>query len=241
MLIAVANPREGSGKSTCAVNLACALADFDNRLTDRWQGKHSVVLIDADVEGTATRCCSGGHLPVSSDHGPSVDPKDIERWIQRMRAVIAEVDYIVVDGPSQMGPVLKAIVGISDLVIVPCSASAADSATMMAMIKLTRKARSAGRDIGPSCLLVPTRVDAGIAEKEIEIALNRFEEPVGPIIHQSAEFAGAFNAGRWIGDFSPDSAAYRDIKALTASVKKILAQVVAGRGTVANSQFDVRR
>jgi|SRR5580704_10760639 chromosome partitioning protein len=237
MLIAVANPKEGSGKSTCAVNLACALAGFDNRLTDRWQGKHSVVLVDADVEGTATRCCSFGHLPVSGDHGPNGDPKDIERWIQRMRAVIAEVDYIVVDGPSQMGTVLKAIVGISDLVIVPWSVSAVDSVTRMAMIELVREARLARGDSGPRCLLVPTRVNAGAAEKEIEIALNGFDEPVGAVIHQSAEFADAFNAGRWIGDFSPGSAADRDIKALTAGVEKIITEVSVGRGTVANSQI----
>jgi chromosome partitioning protein len=238
MLISVANPKDGSGKSTCAVNLACALADFDNRLTDRWQGKHSVVLVDADVEGTVTRCCSGGHLPVSSDHGPTEDPEDIERWIRRMRTVKMEVDYIVVDGPSQTGLILTAIVDVSDLVIVPCSVSAADSVNMLPMIKLIREARSARSDGGPSCLLVPTRVDAGTAaEREIETALHRFEEPVGPVIHQSAEFEDAFNAGRWIGDFAPDSIACGDIKALTASVEKILAPASAGSRTAVNGQI----
>ena len=42
-LIAVGNLKGGTGKSTIAVNLACALAD----------GGGSVVLVDADAQGTA--------------------------------------------------------------------------------------------------------------------------------------------------------------------------------------------
>jgi chromosome partitioning protein len=238
MLIVVANLKDGSEKSICASNLACELADCKTHLTNRWQGKHSVVLVDADVEGIVTRCCSGGHLPVSSDHGPTEDPKGIDQWILRMQAVTREVDYVVVDAPSQIGLVLKAIVGISDLVIVLCSVSAVDSVTMPPLIELIRDARSSRWDGGPSCLLIPTGVEAGTAtERAIEPALSKFEEPVGPAIHQSAEFADALNAGRWIGDFAADSAAYRDIKELTASVQKISTQVSAGRGSVANSQI----
>jgi cellulose biosynthesis protein BcsQ len=66
MLILLAGSKSGSAKSICAVNLACQLANLDSLATDRWQGEYSVVLVDADAEATATRCCSGGNLPVSS-------------------------------------------------------------------------------------------------------------------------------------------------------------------------------
>jgi cellulose biosynthesis protein BcsQ len=221
MLIVVANPHDGSGKSTCAVNLACELADFNTHLTDRWRGKYSVVLADADVEGTATRCCSGGHLPVSGDQGPTEDPKDIGRWIQRMQLVREEADYVVVDGPSNFGPALTRIVRICDLVIVPCSV--ADSVKLLPMIDLIKEARSARSDGGPKSLFVPMYADVGIvAEKELATALLKFGEPVGPVIHESADFPNAFYKGQWIGKFAPDSAAYRDIKALTTSVQEIL-------------------
>jgi len=220
MLIVVVNPNDGSGIATCAINLACELADYDTHLTDRWQGKHSVVLVDADVEGTATRVCSGGNLPVSSDHGPTEGPNEIEQWIRRMRAVTTEVDYIVVDGPSHFRPALKAIIGICDLVIVPCSV--ADPVKLL--MDLIKEARSARSDGGPKCLFVPMSADVGIvAEKELATALLKSGESVGPVIHQSADFAEAFNTGRWIGSFAPDSLAYRDIEALTTSVKEILA------------------
>jgi len=221
MLIVVANPHDGRGLSTCAINLACELAEYNTHLTDRWRGKYSVILADADVEGTATRCCSGGHLPVSSDHGPTGDPKEIARWIQRMRLVREEVDYVVVDGPSHFGTALQGIVGICDLVIVPCSV--ADSVKLLPMIETIKEVRSSRSDSGPKCLFVPICGDGGlVAEKELSTALIRFGEPVGPVIHQSADFAKAFNTGQWIGTFAPDSAAYGDIKALAANAKEIL-------------------
>ena len=220
MLIVVVNPHDGSGISTCAVNLACELADFNIHLTDRWRGKYSVVLADANVEGTATRCCSGGQLPVSGDQGPTEDPKDIRRWIERMQLVREEVDYVVVDGPSHFGPALERIVRICDLVIVPCAV--ADPVNLLPMTDLIKEARSLRSAGGPKCLFVPMCANVGIvAENELATALLKFGESVGPVVHQSVDFVKALNAGKWIGTFAPDSPAYGDIKALTTSVREI--------------------
>lgn len=226
MLILVVTPKGGMGKSTCAVNIACELADLDSTSTDRWQGEHSVVLVDADAEGTASRCCSGGHLPVSGDRLRPEDLKDIERWRQRILDVAMEVDYVVVDGPSELDAVTKATVNISDLVVIPCSGDAADLMTIVPLVELIKSTRAARSDGGPKCLLVPTLVNAGTSSEEaIEIALRRVGEPVGPAIQQRAEFTNAFNAGRWIGDFAPKSAAHGDIKALAAAIDRLLTSV----------------
>ena len=220
MLITVANNREGSGKSTCAMNLACELAGVDIGCTDRWQGKNSVVLVDADVEGTVARFCSGGHLPVSYYHGPHEDPQGIERWVQRIRAITTEADYIVVDGLSNVELVAETIVSLSDLVIIPCLISSVDLvmgiAPVMDLIKASRSFRSDG---GPNCLLVPTRMQTGIAVGQaMETLRGLFRQPIGPAIHERAEFADAFNSGRWIGDVAPNSGAHGDIKKLAAAV-----------------------
>ena len=53
-LIAVGNLKGGTGKTTIAVNLACALRDADR----------TVALVDADPQGSATDWQAGGGLPV---------------------------------------------------------------------------------------------------------------------------------------------------------------------------------
>jgi chromosome partitioning protein len=237
MLITVANTRGGSGKSTCAMNLACELAGVDIGCTDRWQGKNRVVLVGADAQGTVARLCSGGHLPVSCDHGPLEDPQGIERWVQRIRAITMEADYIVVDGPSNVGLVAETIVSISDLVIVPCMISAVDLVTTIApVMDLIKASRSIRSDGGPNCLLVPTRMQTGIAvDQEMQTLRGLFGEPIGPAIHEWAEFADVFNSGRWIGDVAPNSDAHGDIKRLAAAVVLIAWRLAnTGAGTVAS-------
>jgi chromosome partitioning protein len=220
MLIALVNVKGGSGKSTVGVNLACQLAGLDHLSTDRWRGKHSVVLVDADAKGTAAKYCSGGHLPVSSERLPIEDGKDIERWIQRILAI--EVDFVVLDAPPHSDIITKAIVGISDLVVVPCSTDGANSVAAVPIVELIRAVRSARSDGGPKCLFVPTGVKVRTtAGKALETALGKFGETVGPAIHQRDAFVSACAAGRWIGDFAFNSAAHRDVEALASIVLRL--------------------
>jgi cellulose biosynthesis protein BcsQ len=219
MLIHVADLNDGHGLSTCALNLACALAGTDTLSADQWKGAHRVVLFDADPDrGTATHY--GGHLPVSREYLP-LGESTIELWLHRILAIAAEVDYLVVESSPHCSAISKALIGISNLVVVPSSDSAADltaTASIMEFIGTTRLARSDG---GPKCLLVPTRSTAGTRGDEIAQALRRFGEPIGPVVFPRAKFEDAF-AGRWIGDFAHYSPAHRAITELAARVESIL-------------------
>lgn len=222
MLILVASSKSGAGKSTCAVNLACELADLDSAATDRWKGEHSVVLVDADTGGTASRWCSGGHLPVSAERLSPDDFRHMDRWVQRMRSIVSEVDYVVVDGPSDDDSAMKAIVGASDLVVIVCSVVGAVLAATVPLVNLVRAARLSRSDGGPKCLLVPMQAEAETTVNGMGADLLTLGEPVGSLVHYWPEFTSAFNSGRWIGDFAPTSAAHTDVKTLAASVVRLL-------------------
>jgi chromosome partitioning protein len=207
-VIAVGNLKGGVGKSTIAVNLACELASK----------RVKVALVDADAQGTTAHYASFGFLPLTWEHYP-VDDSKVERWIQHVLAV--DSDFLVIDAPPHVGAVTQAIIGISDLAIVPCTPSSADLVATLPTIELVRKVRSARADKGPRCLLIPSRVDRRtIAGREIDQALASFGEPIGPAIHQRTGFIDAFSAGRWIGDYAPDSDAHSDIRALAKRVRQ---------------------
>ena len=221
MLINVANLEDG--QSTCALNLACALSRTDHLCADRWKGARRVVLFDAEPSrGTATGYDSGGQLPVSRDFLPLGD-STIAEWLLRILEIASEVDYLVLDNPPHFDSIARAILGVSDLVVIPCSASAADLTAAAAMIEVIGIVRLARSDGGPKCLMAPIRGASETARgDETGEALRKFGEPVGPAIYPRAAFEDAF-AGRWIGDFAHYSPAHEAAVALAVCVEAALA------------------
>jgi chromosome partitioning protein len=210
-LIAVANLKGGCGKSTIAINLACEMA----------RHRHTVVVVDADTQGTATYWLSHGSLPIRGEAMPLDDARDAQRWVTRVLGIAAE--YVLLDAPPHVGAATEAVVGVADLVLVPVTASAADLAATVSALALIAKARRVRSDGGPPCLMVPSKIDRRTAGgREIEAALKPFGEPIGPAIHQRVAFVDALSAGQWVGAYAPDSPAHADIAALATAVKRTL-------------------
>ena len=95
-VIAVGNLKGGTGKSTIAVNLACALAEDGD----------TVVLVDADAQGTATDWHAGRQLPVAVESLPLGAERDAQKWVARVLSLKAAADHVVVDLPPQAGLVI---------------------------------------------------------------------------------------------------------------------------------------
>jgi len=224
MLITVANPTAGQAQSGCAVNLACELSGIEYPSADRWQSRYSVVLFDADPgSGVVSHYSSGENLPVSCEHRRLAD-SNVELWIQRIQQITAQVDYVVMIAPPHSEATTKALIGVSDLIVIPCSAAAPDLAAIRAIVALILAAQSARPDAGPKCLVVPIRSGSGTANGYgLGDSLNGLGVPVAPAIDESAEFNKAYLERRWIGDLAWNSPAHEAIKSLALSVKRLLA------------------
>lgn len=181
MLIAVANLRDRYRESGWAVSLACELAGIDSLSTDRWQGRHSVILFTLMPAGEPHHCCETAQLPVSCEHVP-LDDSRMERRIHRISSIAKQVDYAVIDCPPYLHPATKTILGISELVVVPCSV--ADREAAAAMIELIRIARSSSSDGGPKYLLVPREVEETTSLKNLETVVGKFGQTIGPAHHE---------------------------------------------------------
>lgn len=210
-IIAVLNLKGGCGKSTIAVNLACELATTGDK----------VLLIDNDAQGTARHWWSGGRLPVQGEFMPLENEEDGERLV---RAASARRDrYIVLDAPAHVTAATQAAGKIADLVLIPVTASGIDLVATEAAVELVRQARATRRSGGPRCLIVPSKIDRRTdAGRQIDQKLRAFGETVGPAVHQKIAFVEAFGAGKWIGEYAPQSAAHYDIASLAIAVKRSL-------------------
>ena len=211
VIIAVLNLKGGCGKSTIAVNLACELACTGDK----------VLLIDNDAQGTARQWWSNGRLPIQGEFMPLENEQDGERLV---RAAAARRErYIVLDAPAHVAAATQTAGKIADLVLIPVTASGIDLAATEAAVQLVRQARVARRSSGPKCLIVPSKIDRRTdAGRQIDQKLHAFGELVGPTIHQKIAFVEAFGAGKWIGEYAPQSAAHYDIASLAIAVKRSL-------------------
>ena len=215
-VIAVGNLKGGTGKSTIAVNLACALA-ADGRDT---------VLIDADGQGTATDWHAGHRLPIPVKSWPLGGERDAQRWVAQVLALKAGLDEVVIDLPPQVGSGIASALLIADLFVIPVTPSGVDLRATGKALDLLRRARAVRGVDQPACLLVPSRVDRRTAVgRRIHDALGRFGLKVGPAIRQRAAHIDAFDAGAWVGQHAPRTPAHREIVQLKDRVLEVLREL----------------
>lgn len=208
-IAAVANLKGGTGKSTIAVNLACELAS---------EGR-SVILVDADEQGTASYWIGRGEYPITLKS--VAVGENAQAWASQVAGL--EADIVVIDAPPQIGETTRAIIAVADLILIPALASTADIMATGKALALVRTTRDQRHDNRPKALLVPSRVDRRTAAgKEIEAVLLEFGEPVAPMVRQRTAFVDCFSAGRWIGSYARNSDAHIDIQALAAVVRRML-------------------
>lgn len=213
LIIASGNLKGGTGKSTIAVNLACAFAT---------QGL-DVVLIDVDPQGTAVGWGERGLLPIVVIGDPPIDLHAPGRWPQRAMETARNVDLVVLDLPPLVGRVLASALMISDLALIPISPSAVDVGPTAEVLRLVRMSRETRQGLRPKALLVPNRVDyRSRYDARTQAAVETLRERWAPPLRQHTDFINAFAAGTWVGEYAPGGAAARDLFALQAAIAPLL-------------------
>ncbi|HEY9654467.1 MAG TPA: ParA family partition ATPase [Crinalium sp.] len=116
-IIAVANQKGGSGKTTVSMQLAGAIARRGNK----------VLVVDADPQGTATRWAASAedeHPFPASVVGLSAASAKVHREVKKF---IDDYNYIIIDcPPAADSPVPQSALLIADLVLVPLIPSPLD-------------------------------------------------------------------------------------------------------------------
>ena len=209
-IISVCNLKGGAGKSTIAVNLACALSE-----------NHGVDcrLIDADRQKTAMAWAAKGLLPVPAAAATLLEPRPEERypgmmWITQIKALAEDCDTLVIDLPPGLEYGLAAVTTVSDVIVVPVNPSGSDFHATTRFIDLIQKSREARGTDKPDCLIVPNRIDARTTYEQDLSDYGQFGEPVADPIHMRTAFSKGFDTGQWIGSFGLDVAALDEISRL---------------------------
>ena len=212
-IIVVGNLKGGTGKTTIAVNLACALAERGSR----------VALLDVDPQASAVAWGRAGLLPIRIEAAPPSAGAAGGRWLARAGELASVVDVLVIDLPAVIAPAIASATMIADLILVPVTPSAVDvgpTERVLHTIRITRESRPGQK---PVAILVPNKVDfRGYYHEATEAAIETLHERWAPPIRQLTDHVNAFALGNWTGGYAPNSKAAQDIWALTDEVEAAL-------------------
>jgi hypothetical protein len=155
-IIASGNLKGGTGKTTIAVNLACALAT---------RGLE-VILLDVDPQASAWEWAQSGLLPIRVEAAPPINLTGGGRWLARAVELAIPVDVLIIDLPPVIVPAIASAMMIAHLIVVPVTPSAVDVSPTGQVLRMIRIARESRRDGRPKALPVPNRTDPGAEHHE---------------------------------------------------------------------------
>ncbi len=210
-IIGLVQVKGGAGRSTVATNLAGELARF-----------HDVMLLDCDMpQGTSaswaavrTQAGRAGRLQAEtvSNHRDLVD---------RVERLHGTVDYIIIDGPPRLAEMSRAIIVLSDLCLVPVTASAAEIWATSDLLTLLNDARTI-RKVDARLLWTRYRSYTRIAKELSEEAEKTLGLPaMKTTLGYRVAYAEALGLGRTAAEMG-DAEARAEVVGLVVEIRRIM-------------------
>lgn len=202
IVIASLNLKGGCGKTTVALNLAGIFAEKKKR----------PLLIDLDDQQSAFHWASQGGdkfpfpvIPLTCETAAKVKG-EIESLSKKYKA-----DIVVIDTPPQLEDDALIAALLSDIILIPVSASPLDLWAAEKAVQMIREAREERGGKLPKAILVPSRLISRTSlAKDIKGSLKAFGEPVAPSIFSRVGIAEAAIAGLPIGSYAPNSPSHKE-------------------------------
>jgi chromosome partitioning protein len=200
MIWGFVNQKGGVGKSTLSQNVADCLSRLGQR----------VLLIDADKQGTSSDWAS-----LRTESRFSVVSMARENMALDAMKIAADYDFTLIDGPPHADAISRSCIVASDLVIVPIEPGGASRWSSELTVSQLKEAQQFKTTI--KCGFVVSRKITGTVlgrdarAMASDVGIPMFETE----IEQRIAYAEALTLGKTVFEWGGNTAAVREIQALT--------------------------
>ena len=208
MIISILNQKGGVGKTTIAINLAAALA----------QANHKVLLVDADVQGSALDWATAREgeslfnvigLPKPTLH-------------KELPELAKAFDYVIIDGPPRVYDVARSAIMSSQLIVVPVQPSPYDVWAAKEVTDLISEAKIFNHDL-ETIFLINRKIANTAIGRDVKDALEQYDMPVlNTTIGQRVIYAESASQGKSVFEVDPEGQASKEITKLTIEIERFL-------------------
>jgi chromosome partitioning protein len=210
-IIALLNPKGGSGKTTLATNLARACHDRGLK----------TLLVDSDPQGSA----SDWHAAREDNPLPFLAYGKPENF-KALPGIAAAYDLVLIDGAAKLEGMITASLKVADGVLIPVQPSPYDIWAAGGLVELINARREVTAGRPQAAFLVARAVGRTVLSREIRAALAEYGLPVfAAQTAQRQSYARTAAGGQTVFDDGSKAAA----REITAIADELLELFLPGR------------
>lgn len=162
-IIAILNPKGGSGKTTLSTNLARAFHERGSR----------VLLVDSDPQGSASdwhAACDDNPVPLLAYGRPEN--------MKALPGVARPYDFVIIDGAAKLEGMIAAAVKLADVVLIPVQPSPYDIWAASDLVDLINARREVTDGVPRAAFIISRAIKRTRLGSEVVTALTEYGLPV---------------------------------------------------------------